>query len=119
MANVDLSKMNEQELMEYRKQLNGELANITKRENEIKEERRRIEKEENDKLLEILRENKEIILKILPKNHDRKSCSDEHTTNAYMEGGYPRCARCMLLDILDNDYIDDYKVEFDIRIREI
>ena len=119
MANVDVSKMNEKELLEYRRKLNDELANISKREKEIEEEKRRIEKEENDNLLAILRENKDIILKILPKNHDRKSCSDEHLANAYMDGKYPRCTRCMLLDILNNEYIDDYKIEFDIKIREI
>ena len=119
MANVDVSKMSEKELLEYRRKLNDELANILKREKEIEEEKRRIEKEENDKLLEILRENKDVILKILPKNHDRKSCDDNNLSNAYMEGGYPRCTRCMLLDILENDYMDDYKIDFSIKISEI
>ena len=119
MASVDLSNMNEQELNEYKRKLNDELYDISKREKEIEDEKRRIEKEKNDELLEILREHKDIVLKILPKNHDRKSCSDEHIANAYMEGGYPRCTRCMLLDILDNEYINEYKIIFDVKIREI
>jgi len=39
-------------------------------------------------------------------NHNRNSCSDEHTNNADLTSkGYPRCSRCYLLDAITERWV--------------
>ena len=120
MKKVDIAKMDMENLREYKKEIDDELKLIQKRENEIIQEKRRLEIEENIKFIDFLKANSEVIKKIIPKNHDRTSCSDENRHNSYFEGSYPRCTRCMLLELLDDNYWDEtHKIEFEVRIREI
>ena len=97
----------------------SKLSEISAMKKEIERIKKIKEMDEAKENIELLRQNKDFLLKILPRRHDRSSCSDDNLYNAYMEGKYPRCTRCVLLDILNNNSLEAYKIEFDVKIEEI
>lgn len=52
--------------------------------------------------------------------HERTSCSDENPSNGYStsgRGGYPRCAKCMLMNLSEAD-LGEVDLELRLRFRE-
>jgi len=73
---------------------------------------------ENTEKLNSLRENKYFILALF--EHGRTSCSDENPSNGYYEPqGYARCNKCQLIEILNNDFNNEFEVTFQINISKI
>ena len=56
------------------------------------------------------------------KKHERTSCSDDNHGNGYTtdgRGGYPRCCRCYLLDVLEDSTDNDVEwIHFEINVKE-
>jgi hypothetical protein len=111
-------KMNKKELQAKKSELEAMSKDIDNQLNEI-EEIERNEKVENNKIrLDILRSNKDLILSLF--EHNRTSCSDENPDNGYSYvNGHSRCNKCHLMEILDEEYNNDFEVSFDIMINKI
>ena len=63
----------------------------------------------------LIKEHKDFFMKFL--THDRTSCSDDHVSNGWgsrSDGGC-RCAKCGLIEVLNNDVSADY-VDIDVAI---
>jgi hypothetical protein len=110
-------KQRKQELESKRKQLEDERKQIEKAEKELRHQEYNNEITENVRQLQYLRKHKDVILNILPK-HSLYGCNDENLSGAYIDHGVGRCARCMAIRVLNDEY--DYKIDFEkIEVREI
>lgn len=99
------------------KALQEKLREIHTKKKEIEEERRLEKISENQKKIQYMRDNKDVILKLIP--HSRTTCSDTNPCNGYCrEDGYARCNKCFLIEILEG-YYDEFEVSFDLSISEI
>jgi len=84
-----------------------------------REERLLEVKKTNAMKLKELAKHKDVILSLL--EHDRTSCSDDDPQNGLEIDGPPRCAKCGLMDLLeDAEWIDecDWEVHFSVSIRK-
>lgn len=97
----------------------GKLSEISAAKKEIERLKRLKEIEVAKEEVKLMQENKDFLLKILPKNHDRRSCNDVNPCNGYMDGFYPRCNRCLLLSILNGEDNGDYKINLSFDIKEL
>ena len=106
----------EKEVRDKKEKLQKELEKLTEEEYSLSREKRTLDVEEAEEKIKFLNKNKDVIMKIAPP-HSKKNCSDENPINGYMDNGYPYCKRCMLLSLLNGDWV--YKVSFDIEFEEI
>ena len=106
------------ELSTRRAALNAQLAELDKEEERIKQDELNEKRAEARKKIEFLRENREFVLGLF--EHERTSCSDEHPVNGYgYSAGHARCNKCFLMEILNGEWGDDWKIEFNIDITPI
>lgn len=107
-----------QELSARRAALNAQLAELDKEEDRIKQDELQEKRIEASKKIEFLREHRDLVLSLF--EHERTSCSDEHRVNGYgYSAGRARCNKCFLMEILDGEWGDDWKIEFNIDITPI
>lgn len=103
--------MDKNELLKQQKEIESQLAKIAESEYNEKIEKNTIE-------LGKLRENKEFVLSLF--EHGITSCSDTNVSNGYGSAEYgARCNKCHLIQILNSDYDNEFKVSFDIYITKI
>lgn len=100
-----------------KKAINEELSLLNKDLEKIEQEEREINRRDNEERLQLIRENKDFLLKIVAPKHSRSDCNDSYLRNDYLDNGYPVCKRCMLIAVLNNER--DYKINFDINFSEI
>ena len=105
--------MTEKEILEQNKILEEKMRKLKKQLQEIKDKEYKEKIEKNKIKLDELRENKDYILSLF--SHDRTSCSDDNPINGYSEvSGYPRCGKCFLMEILNNEWDNSFEVSFEI-----
>jgi len=108
---IDLTKMSKIELEELQKKIKEQQQEIY--DEEIRQ-RKDIAKVKVDKL----REHKDLILSFM--EHNRTSCSDTNVCNGYGSASYgARCNKCHLIEILNNEWSDDWEVSIDVTITRI
>ncbi len=98
------------ELLQKQAEIKAELA-------KIKQEELNEALAQNEVKLNVLRENRDLILSLV--EHSRTSCSDENNMNGLHSDGDYRCAKCALIDVLDDEWSNNYKVEFSVTITKI
>jgi hypothetical protein len=107
-----------EDLYKTEQELIKENAELNKRIKETQEKRIQMEIALNKIQLDILREHKGLILNLI--EHDRTSCSDENPSNGYGSASYgARCEKCHLIEILNEDYNNDFSVSFGVSIKKI
>lgn len=109
----------EEELDIAEKELYEKLNEIKEEKEEIRQQKISDKRKEVAKKIRYIREHKDVILPLL--KHSIASCSDENPCNGYITGGYVRCNKCWLMEILDNEWYDkndgeniDFDIKFDI-----
>ena len=107
------------EINKERAKLQEKLKKLDTEEEKIKEVERQDKRKQTQKLVNLMREHKDLVLAMFPK-HSRTSCSDEDVCNGFYscEGHY-RCKRCAILEILDGDDLTGIEVSFGIDFHEI
>lgn len=110
--------MTREEVAKERAELSAKMQKLDDEEKKIKEEENKLKMRETQKLVQLMKEHKELVLAMFPK-HDRSSCSDNNRVNG-MDTDYLtnfKCKRCAILDILDDYCVDDFDISFDLYIR--
>lgn len=93
--------------MKTEKELENELKELQKQQEEIRSQLKKIEDEKNQKRV---KRSNELLDKIVDSGildfmeHSRTSCSDENPCNGAVsvDRPYPRCNKCLLMDIIEN-----------------
>lgn len=109
--------MTREEIAKERAKLCARMQELDEEEKKIKEEENKLKMRETQKLVQLMKEHKELVLMMFPK-HDRSSCSDDNRVNG-MDTDYLtnfRCKRCAILDILDDYCVDNFDISFDLYI---
>jgi hypothetical protein len=108
---MDIAKMSKSELDDLSKQVNEQKEKI--HQEEINKR-----KEQVNLKLEKLREHKDLILSLI--EHTRTSCSDNNPCNGYGSAEYgARCNKCHLIEILNNEWSNEFEVSIDVTISRI
>ena len=108
---MNLSEMSKEELESLKKQIKLQEDEIKERELENRRQKAKVK-------LDKIKENKELILSLL--EHSRTSCSDENPCNGNGSADYgARCNKCYLIEILNDEWGDDFDISFDIKIARI
>ena len=108
---MDITKLSKKELDDLQKE-------IDKQKQTIKDEEIRKRKEISKKKLDKLREHKDFLLEII--DHDRTSCSDDNVCNGYGSASYgARCSKCRLIEVLNDDWDDEWEVDINVIITKI
>lgn len=109
-----------EEIENEKRKLNEELKEVQKknidRQKVLDEEKASLIRQEQNKLLDKLRDNKEFILSLLDHDifdHDSSYCSC--VNNGWFGSTY-NCAKCALEEVIDNPYLlpDNVKISFSV-----
>lgn len=100
------------ELYQKEAMLLRELEQVRKEREELHQEEVQLRRMANEGKMRFLRDNKDFILSLL--QHTRNSCVEGARVNE--DRG---CPKCRLQGLLDDEWENDYEVEFSIDITEI
>lgn len=106
----------QEEIAKKQSAFQKEIASQVEREKALEKELKDMKYQEQQDLIELLRDSRELVLRML--DHGRTSCSDDCVTNGWgsrSDGGC-RCNKCGLIELMDGTekLPRDMRIEFSV-----